>query len=272
MTPTSPSLAFPLREGDFASDEAESRRRHFLRPLLRNHGAVMVTVATSLLAVVMSVVCGLIVGPLFIGPVTSGSVAVTVVIPAIVAPPIVYLAMSLLCELDRAEERLQQISVTDELTRVFNRRYLLHVIGIAFSRSRRYGEELSILMMDIDHFKSVNDVHGHHAGDQALREVAQRIRGRLRNIDVVARYGGEEFVAVLPSTAAEGALTLAERVRHAIADESLPTDRQAIPVTISIGVASLHGDDEDVDALLRRADRALYRAKLDGRNRVVAAG
>ena len=88
---------------------------------------------------------------------------------------------------------------------------------------------------------------------------------------MVARYGGEEFVAVLPSTAIEGALTLAERVRHAIADESLPTERQVIPVTISIGVASLRDEDEDVDALLRRADRALYRAKLEGRNRVVSA-
>ena len=271
MTPTSPSIAFPLREDDFAPTDEGKGRRHFLRPLLRTHGAVMVTVATSLLAVVMSVVCGLVVAPLFVGPVSSGSVAMTVVIPALVAPPIIYLAMSLLCELDKAEQHLQRISVTDELTRVFNRRYLLHVIGVAFARSRRYGEELSILMMDIDHFKAVNDVHGHHAGDQVLVEVAQRIRGRLRNIDVVARYGGEEFVAVLPSTAIEGALTLAERVRHAIADESLPTERQVIPVTISIGVASLRDEDEDVDALLRRADRALYRAKLEGRNRVVSA-
>lgn len=250
------------------SDVGEDGPRQILCGLLRHYGISIVTFGVVLASVGMSALCGLVVIPVLVGPVTMGTLLVSIVIPAIVAPPIVYISLRLLHDLDSTERRLQRLTITDELTRVYNRRFLLHSLQTAFSRARRYREDLSVLMMDVDHFKSINDRHGHQAGDLALVEIARRIGNHLRNIDILARYGGEEFVAILPNTGHAGALVLAERVRQAIADAPLEVGPD-IPATISIGVASLHHGDELADVLIGRADAALYQAKAQGRDRVV---
>jgi diguanylate cyclase (GGDEF)-like protein len=127
-------------------------------------------------------------------------------------------------------------------------------------------------MLDIDHFKRVNDTHGHHVGDQVIQAVAARLAGCNRTTDVLGRYGGEEFALILPNTSSEGAAVLTERLRAAIADRPIDTDAGPLTVTVSIGVAQYTAEHTDVETLLSAADTALYQAKRAGRNRVVGAG
>jgi diguanylate cyclase (GGDEF)-like protein len=168
----------------------------------------------------------------------------------------------------RMHTEIQHLSVTDPLTGLNNRRYFLDVASREFLRSRRYRRPLSLIMMDIDHFKSVNDTYGHLAGDQVLVEVAQRSSRVLRGSDVRARYGGEELVFLLLETPLEGAMRAAERIRESIANAKIEINDKTIAVTVSLGVASLDARDTDLDALISRSDQALYAAKRAGRNRV----
>jgi two-component system cell cycle response regulator len=134
------------------------------------------------------------------------------------------------------------------------------------------GKPLALLVLDIDHFKAVNDGHGHDAGDDVLREFALRMRKSIRGLDLACRYGGEEFVIVMPETDMEVAAAVAERLRRRIASEpfSIQQGAGSIEVTISIGIATLDSNSDNGASILKRADQALYRAKRDGRNRVVA--
>ncbi len=181
------------------------------------------------------------------------------------------------------EEQLTRLATTDALTGLANRRHLLAELEKELRRAARSGRPLSVLMVDLDHFKGVNDRYGHAAGDAALVAVAGRCLARLRAIDLCGRIGGEEFVVLLPETGAEGAATTAERLCADLAGTSIDTAAGPLHVTISIGVASHlprtpqpdEAADEEtqgaVQALLQRADRALYEAKAGGRNCVRVA-
>jgi diguanylate cyclase (GGDEF)-like protein len=171
-------------------------------------------------------------------------------------------------------ETVQKQAVTDELTGLFNHRRFQEVISAEVERARRYGQEMGLIMLDIDNFKQVNDTYGHLQGDFVLREVARVLRQSSREIDEPARYGGEEMAVALPQTDLEGAYQFAERVRHAVEalELPLPTGDGTLKVTASFGVASLAtADHADKDALVRAADRALYEAKRTGKNRTVRA-
>ena len=164
-----------------------------------------------------------------------------------------------------------EMAITDALTGLFNRRYMeSHLAGLLEQASAR-GKPLAVLVIDIDYFKSINDTHGHDAGDDVLREFALRIKRSIRGIDLACRYGGEEFVVVMPETDMAVAAMVAERLRRRIAAEpfAIHEGARSIPVTISIGIAALRGADDNAAGVLKRADQALYRAKRDGRNRVV---
>jgi diguanylate cyclase (GGDEF)-like protein len=169
----------------------------------------------------------------------------------------------------RLYAELQLQSITDSLTGLSNRRNLFALAEREFQRAARFGRPLSAIMLDIDHFKRVNDTHGHAAGDQALAEVARRLRASVRNIDIVGRYGGEEFVLLLPETELAGAGLLAERLRLAIAAAPVTTVAGPVPLTVSLGVAANRPAVADVAALINNADTALYAAKEAGRNRVL---
>jgi len=166
-----------------------------------------------------------------------------------------------------------EMAVTDALTGLHNRRYMETHIGMLAEQASNRGKSLALMMLDIDFFKSVNDTYGHDAGDDVLREFAMRIRKSIRGIDLACRYGGEEFVIVMPETDMHIAGMVAERLRRAVAAEPFAIDKgtRQIQVTISIGLAALERKGEPVADVLKRADLALYRAKHDGRNRVVAA-
>jgi len=167
---------------------------------------------------------------------------------------------------------VQLASITDGLTGLFNRRHVMLLAEREFHRTRRFNRPLSAIMLDIDHFKRVNDTHGHAAGDQVIAEIARRISAGVRNIDVAGRYGGEEFVLLLPETALAGSGMLGNRLRQAIAATPVATVAGPLPITASLGVATAEPDVPDAATLIARADSALYNAKEAGRNRIAAYG
>ena len=172
-------------------------------------------------------------------------------------------------EISSAKDRLATLAIRDELTELYNYRYLQTRLAEEFKRAERYREPLSCVMVDVDHFKSVNDRFGHDAGDRALREVSARLRASVREVDVVARYGGEEFLLLLPSTNFSGALSVAERVWRAIGTAPFDLAGPTTRVTASLGVAVFPSRDiKSKDELLKAADRALYQAKHEGRDRM----
>jgi len=177
---------------------------------------------------------------------------------------------------DRLRHNVQlslEMAITDQLTGLHNRRYMARHLDSLISNAQRSNKPLAFLIMDIDHFKSVNDSHGHDIGDEVLREFANRISANIRGIDLACRYGGEEFVVVMPDTDVDFAYTIAERLRHSVETTPFEISRApgALNLTISIGIAASQGADDNADKLLHRADQALYRAKREGRNRVIKA-
>jgi diguanylate cyclase (GGDEF)-like protein len=168
-------------------------------------------------------------------------------------------------------EEIYRLTIIDGLTGIHNKRYFLEFLDRELSRSARYLRPLSLILFDIDHFKVVNDHHGHLAGDFVLRELAQMAKSVVRTEELLARYGGEEFAVVLPETSAEGAFNLAERLRSQVESHSFLFENKTLGITISVGMTTTQGETElDVLQLILRADKKLYEAKRAGRNRVAA--
>ncbi len=167
-------------------------------------------------------------------------------------------------------DRSLELAVTDPLTGLNNRRFLDHQLNLAMARHFKGGAGLSVLLLDIDFFKKVNDTYGHDAGDEVLKEFARRLGLNVRSIDMPCRLGGEEFVVLMPETEGEAAATIAERVRAQVADNPfILADGRKLDVTVSVGVATCTGIGDSPEGLLKRADEAVYEAKQSGRNRVV---
>jgi diguanylate cyclase (GGDEF)-like protein len=160
------------------------------------------------------------------------------------------------------------MTIIDGLTQIYNKRYLYEALERELIRGRRHERELCVLMFDIDHFKRINDVHGHLAGDYVLKEVARVVQARIRRDEVFARYGGEEFAIILPETPLSGAVALAETLRQKVADYSFVFQADSIKVTISLGAALMEETDRAASDIIKRADEKLYQAKRTGRNRV----
>jgi diguanylate cyclase (GGDEF)-like protein len=167
----------------------------------------------------------------------------------------------------------QQRAITDGLTGLATHLFFQEQLAQRFNEARRHAGPLSVLLVDVDHFKKFNDTYGHQVGDEVLRQVAQTVKKAARTCDTVARYGGEELALVLPQTDLPGATILAERIREAIQaiEISDPMDRRLPPITASLGVAQLEAADETPADIIERADQALYAAKHGGRNQVVRA-
>lgn len=187
---------------------------------------------------------------------------------------IIYVLINkLMRHLTAIQQRIADMAVTDELTGLYNRRYFYDQMASEFSRSKRHGHPLSFLLIDVDHFKVINDTYGHHVGDLVLRRLGNILSQSCRMADTVARYGGEEFVHMLPDTDEEGARLFAEKQRELVDGlEILSEVGKKLRITISVGVASCTGEQlqstNSPDQILTRADKALYRAKAEGRNRV----
>lgn len=168
-----------------------------------------------------------------------------------------------------SHQDLQRVAALDPLTSVYNRRFGIERLNDEIARSQRSGDSLGLLMLDLDHFKSVNDTYGHPTGDQVLKGVARILRETARDTDVVARYGGEEFAIVMPETDAKGALVIAERIRERVMAEVFQTEQGPLKVTMSLGISTCPDSSQDKQPLIDLADQCLYFAKRHGRNQSV---
>jgi len=173
--------------------------------------------------------------------------------------------------LKEALESLAEASHCDGLTGIYNRHFLEESFAREFSRARRYGGTMSLIMLDIDLFKNINDTYGHLAGDEVLRNTAKQLGTLLRETDILGRYGGEEFVLMLPETRLDGAKIMAERIRQQVAEAAVPYNDTTLQVTISAGIAEYHASMARYEDLIKAADDALYHAKESGRNCVRCA-
>ena len=175
-------------------------------------------------------------------------------------------------ELLRSRDRLQHEASHDAMTGVWNHAAILEILQAELARSQREKLSVGVLLLDLDHFKNVNDSYGHLVGDVVLREVVRRLRSRLRAYDSIGRYGGEEFLIVLPSSRQENVLNQAERLRRAISGDLMEIPDTRIAVSISVGVSSCSGEGpQEMETVLKATDAAMYRAKEKGRDRVEAA-
>ncbi len=173
-------------------------------------------------------------------------------------------------DLAEYERRLTDAARVDGLTGAINRSYFDALLESEFARHKRYGNVFSVALIDIDYFKTINDVYGHLTGDKVLKELVKQIQQRIRRTDIFARYGGEEFCIILPETDGDSAVVFAEEIRKRVADMSVETDEHSIGLTVSIGVSTLGTSDVFPSEVLRRADSAMYRAKDAGRNKVIS--
>ncbi len=185
--------------------------------------------------------------------------------------PAILVALNDISQRKQFEAELFRQASTDPLTGISNRRYFLAQAEQELRRSRRFNRDLSVMMIDLDHFKLINDHYGHATGDAVLQGVVRRALESLRQSDALGRIGGEEFAVILPETGRDAATDVAERLRQHIAERPLIAEREAIHCTVSVGVAQLSAKDGSIDDLLNRADEALYAAKKAGRDKVVTA-
>ncbi len=266
--PPSPAAS---RVAPIALDEAAALRPAGWRARLIRLGRWRVVLIISVFSVLTSVTLTLA------SMVASGIppnfviiMEMAVLIPLVAAPLVSITMVNLLFELEKARAELHQAAIRDALTRAYNRRFFMARLDIEAARALREHTPLSVMMIDIDHFKSINDNRGHAAGDHVLERLAAVMTTTLRPYDLVARYGGEEFVALLPGANFGEAGQAAERVRSAIAAMTLDDGAaRGLHVTASVGVTTLGAADEAPATLLDRADQAMYAAKRGGRDRCV---
>jgi diguanylate cyclase (GGDEF)-like protein len=174
-------------------------------------------------------------------------------------------------ELKFSREQLKKLASTDPLTGVWNRRYLFTLAEQELNRANRYNRPFSILIIDIDHFKRINDTYGHSVGDEAIIFLSQTVLNCLRKVDFFGRLGGEEFMAFLPETDTDAAVMVAERIRESIEKTVVSAKGKQLSMTVCIGVASYKFGEETIELIMQRSDEALYQAKRQGRNQVVAS-
>ena len=166
-------------------------------------------------------------------------------------------------------EEIYRLTTIDGLTQVYNKRYFLETLEREIGRAQRYRRDLSLILFDLDHFKSINDSYGHLAGDHVLKQLASALKGRIRREDMLSRYGGEEFAIILPEIDADNARQFGEKIRRLVEQANFRFEDTRIPVTISVGIATIGPDLQAPEDFVRLADEKLYEAKTTGRNRVV---
>jgi len=206
------------------------------------------------------------------GRVASVSIVNATLVPLVLGGPLLAILLRLVFELEEARERMRQLSITDELTQSHNRRYFLDCLERELAGALRNHTIFSVIMLDLDAFKQVNDRYGHNAGDQMLAEVAALCRNQSRAGDLFARFGGDEFIFLLPQTGHSAARAFAERIRYEIERFRLDYREKIVGITASLGVCVWEPGLTDSETIILRADGALYDAKWKGKNCVVVAG
>ena len=238
---------------------------------IRNkRSAIKASLVTTAVSVVLSV-CACLLSLYFSGNMMPEALVVAVptaaLTPLLLAFPISYYVFNLMLKLEESKKQIEILTRFDHLTGVYNRRYFTELAEREISRAQRYDYAASLLMIDLDKFKRINDTHGHLAGDQVLKEVVDTCVKTVRQTDILGRFGGEEFVLILPRTTTRQAEVLAERIRQAVEKRLIKTPTADLHITVSLGIGSMSPPDISLQELIRLADTALYTAKENGRNR-----
>ncbi len=241
-----------------------------LQRLTRHHGTFSIVGVATTFSVGFSLLFTVLFSVYFRGHVPPTSLVIGGTVPLIVSPLALYSFVALVHRLDRAETHLRRLASEDDLTGVYNRRHILTLAEHEWARVERYGGSFSLIVLDVDHFKRVNDTHGHAAGDKVLQTLASVCRTQMRHTDIVGRLGGEEFLIVLPNTDECAAVRAGEHLRSTLAATAIKVEDRQLKVTVSLGIASHHDHAATVslENLIKEADDALYAAKTAGRNRV----
>jgi diguanylate cyclase (GGDEF)-like protein len=243
-----------------------------IKGCLKQFGLWPVLAGVTLVSIVVSVAITLLAHHISGEPMPSLAWAICIACPLVLAPTMSLGSFSLLIKLDRAHEQLRLISDTDDLTGAHNRRYFMDRLRAEVERSARSGFTFSLALIDVDNFKAINDQHGHLAGDEVLRCLAQTCMAQVRSTDTFARFGGEEFAVLLPQTDTEHARQWLDRLRQHVAQLHVELPGARLGATVSIGLATTGKPAQspaiEINAVLRVADEALYRAKRAGKNQV----
>jgi len=237
---------------------------------LKQFGILKVTIATSLATILISNLITTIFNIVSVmGKIKFSPFLIPTVIPAIVTPILIYAMLRLVIKVNLAEEKLLALSITDELTGMYNRRCFIDMAEHEQAKAQRYGESFSVALLDIDDFKKINDTYGHLIGDIALMQVARICKENIRLPDICARYGGDEFIFLFPSTGKEKACMCLERISGEISNNPIQHDGSIINILVSIGLSEFSNKSLILNDVLREADMALYQAKRTGKNKVV---
>lgn len=199
------------------------------------------------------------------------ALSISVIVPLIAAALVSYKGFDLLRQVVESKKKIQKLSRFDELTTVYNRRYFMQLAERELSLGARHKNPVALMMLDLDHFKRVNDTHGHVVGDEVLLASARIIADTIRLTDIIGRYGGEEFLVLAPNTDSNGTAELAERIRTAFEKIPIMAGDKGVRITVSIGAVSTEGHGISLDAMIQAADDSMYQAKQQGRNRTVLA-
>jgi diguanylate cyclase (GGDEF)-like protein len=243
----------------------------WIRRFILEQGVTKSALFITFISVLLSIVIAKLVASILPGSFGKFNIIIAIVVPFLVAPPLGYIFISLYIELEKVRKEFHALAITDDLTRVFNRRYFLKLAEHELDRAKRYQSAFSIILFDIDNFKQVNDHYGHLCGDVVLRELSLACRTILRPFDAFARFGGEEFILLLPETDDTSALRVANRLCQFVANHVVEYKGEQIQVTVSIGVTTSRVTVDTLEDLLNRADQALYKAKQLGKNRLEIA-
>jgi diguanylate cyclase (GGDEF)-like protein len=237
-----------------------------IRIFLRRFGTIRVMLAFTLVSVLTSVLITMLINRLISGNPLEGGLLVAILIPAGITPMLSYHNLKLVEQLDKAEEQLQILSITDDLTQVYNRRYFMEVGTREFEKARRYQQCFAIAIMDLDNFKEINDNYGHLAGNHVLAEFCRECRLQIRSSDTMARYGGDEFIFLLPHRDISNVMEAAERIQNVLISTPVVYENNTFQLKASIGLSLFKPGDTNLDEMLRRADKALYAVKHRGGN------
>ncbi|MBN1378522.1 MAG: GGDEF domain-containing protein [Gammaproteobacteria bacterium] len=236
---------------------------------IRHHGKLRTVVAGTLLLVLLVAMLTIVAELVLFQALRSEPVYYAVLITFLSGPLILYLFVNLISQLEQSEGKLLALSIMDDLTDVYNRRYFLEQTEKELAKAQRYGTIFSILVVDVDHLKRVNETFGHSAGDAVLQSLANTCMNNLRTMDIFARLGGEEFAFLIPESDKTNVVAFAKKVLDAMEDTVVVFDHQEIHFTVSIGVKAFDDATQSLDAMLKDADDALEEAKRRGRNCIV---
>lgn len=243
--------------------------QRLIKILITGLGAKKFVVALLLVLIVVVILLSSIISMLMYGEVVTEAMFVVVVATLITAPFGLYIFSSLILKLNNSEARLRCLSISDDLTGVYNRRYFIEQAEKELSKAKRYGNIFSIVLLDIDNFKSINDAYGHFGGDAVIKALALSCNQHLRSTDIFARYGGEEFVFLVPESDKSDMHFFAERVRQRLEKIGVNYHGEDIYFTVSLGVKTFDVSIDSLELMLKKADAALYEAKRAGKNCVV---